>query len=614
LPHLVGLLAAKIGLYQAVQIPLVLGALALATLRPGLGAPVFDRLERCVRRLDRRPMASLMLVGACALALRALLIPFIGGMQPIAADETSLLLQASTLVSGRLTNPHPPGGDFESVFVLLSPTYASMYPVLRSLPLAVGDILFHAAWPGVWLSMAGLAMSIHWMLSGWMKVRYAFVGAMLVVLSYGLYSYWINSAFGPAFTAFGGALVLGAYPRLTTGPTLSAGCALGVGVLVLMTTRPFEGLMFSAPFAVGLLVRFLKAPSPGRGRWLVAGAGAAVFVAFGLVITAADDLAVTGDWREAPYSLYRRTTAETQPFFHQGLQARPPARYFATRWFLDRETLTMRHASWVANLIGAQWTRWPMYANVYLGAAFIGPFALGVFALRRQVVVIASGASLAAGLAIETFALGYYAAPAMGLVMLCVMTGLESLRSWRPQERPVGRSLARWLPLCPCLALLLPTWSSLTRSPPFEDFDGHLEQACCWIRPRSIHVSVDDLLDRFPGPRIVVADTGPTWPRGQMIVFNPADIAAARSIWVNQDAALNPATFARYPGRRIWRLTWTKDGGACLFPDFGGDRARAAKPPLQIDGAASGAMGGWSPGRGHDCPAGLFHPAWGRVS
>ena len=42
--------------------------------------------------------------------------------------------------------------DFGSIYVIVSPTYASMYPVLRSFPIFIGLFLGIGAWAGVLLS------------------------------------------------------------------------------------------------------------------------------------------------------------------------------------------------------------------------------------------------------------------------------------------------------------------------------------------------------------------------------------------------------------------------------------------------------------------------------
>ena len=182
-------LVTRVGIYEAWQLPLTLLALLIAALITKYPIGLFAKFEYFVSIIAGRPYLSAALIAGLAACARLALSPFLGTPQPIIADEMSLMLQAQTYFDGRLANHVSLSPDFESVFVLLSPTYASMYPVLRSFPLLAGYSLGIGAWGGVLLSMVALTVAVYWMVREWINARYAFVAALIVIIRYGLFSF-----------------------------------------------------------------------------------------------------------------------------------------------------------------------------------------------------------------------------------------------------------------------------------------------------------------------------------------------------------------------------------------------------------------------------------------
>src|ERR1017187_6035748 len=198
-------------------------------------------------------LRSVVLVMAVALAGRALLLPVVGIPEPCINDEYSYLLMADTFSHFRLTNPTPPSSQhFETFHVNMTPTYHSKYPVAQGLALAFGQIVFHQPWIGIYLSTALLCGAICWALQAFVPPGWALLGGLLAVVRIALFSYWMNSYWGGSVTALGGALALGAVvrlfqPGLTTRRRSVLACAFAVSLLVLATSRPYEGFAFSIP-------------------------------------------------------------------------------------------------------------------------------------------------------------------------------------------------------------------------------------------------------------------------------------------------------------------------------------------------------------------------------
>src|SRR5207302_5721274 len=165
-------------------------------------------------------------------------------------------LMSDTFASGRISNPTPPFPEFFDTFhVLMHPVYASKYFPVQGLFLAIGQKLTAHPAAGLWLSSALACVAVYWMLQAWVGPAWALLGGFLIVVQYGIYSYWSQTYWGGMAAALGGALFLGGARRLWDTVSWKSAVWLAVGVIVLMNSRLLEGLLAMLSMAWALLFR-----------------------------------------------------------------------------------------------------------------------------------------------------------------------------------------------------------------------------------------------------------------------------------------------------------------------------------------------------------------------
>ena len=419
--------------------------LGLAWPMPGLAEPFLSLVEKKFSQFAQHKWASLVAIGSAVIVARLALLPWMPVPQPKIHDEFSYLLAGDTFAHGRLANPpHPLWHFFDTFHVIQHPTYASMYPPAQGAVLAIGQLLGHP-WIGVLLSAAAMCVAMTWMLQGWMPPEWALLGGALVFLRFGLFSYWMNSYWGGAVAATGGALVIGALPRIYAHRRPRDAVVFGLGSGILATSRPFEGFIFCIPLMAALLWWALRRETPERASCTkrVLSPIAAILVCI-VGFVGYYNWRVTRSPAVFPHFIEQRMYFTTPVFLWQ--HEMPPRTYANPQFddFYHNFMPSLYHTGW-DSAVGQFWWKATEFWQFFLGPALSIPFlALPWLAGDRHIRLLLIQFALSAiGLWVVVFYHAHYAAPLAATLYLLLMQGMRHMRGWRFRGRAIGVGLTR---------------------------------------------------------------------------------------------------------------------------------------------------------------------------
>ena len=539
-------------MFLALELCLAAVCVAIALIRPQSGEAFFSRLESRLAAFAEKRALSVVTIGLAALVLRLALLPILPIPVPQVDDEFSHLLLADTLAHGRLANPpHAMWVHFETFFVNWQPTYSSMYYPGHALFLALGQVLFKHPFWGVWLSTGLMCAAFCWALQGWMSPALAFLGGMLAVIRLGTFSYWNDSYWGGSVIALGGALVVGALPRLRDKQRISDSLLMGLGMGLLAASRPYEGLFFCLPVLIALSWRLFVNREPHRGflRVLVPGGCIVLctFMALGYYFKA-----VTGSPFTTPYQLnihqygmiyFPWNKLTPVEFRHAGLATfyRGPAVVnFRDMWWRHPVRLQALKA-----LVIWLFYFGPILSLPWLAWLCIEPKRLWRAPEFRFLLLVGFATYIAFML---PFAIGqpHYIAP-----MAVVFYALTTLIIWGLYSAsPAARFIARSVPLVCVVLFSVRTAAALANMSPKPTW---IRTWCSQDYENLGRERILEQLERTPGTHLAIVRYAPNhnfildeW------VFNNADIDGSKVIWARDMGAQNAELLRYFKERKVW--------------------------------------------------------------
>lgn len=482
---------------------------------------VAERLGRALEALAQHPKKAFGLLFILSFCLNVLLGLCVGIPQPFIHDEFAYLFAAETFAQGRLTNPTPVGWEhFEAVHLLLRPTYMARYLPGGGLVLALGQVLTGYPIVGVWCITALCVALTFWALLPMVSARTAFLVALLLLLCPQMRT-WGQSYWGGSLAVCGGALVLGAGLRFRVGG------ALGLGVALLLLSRPFEGAIFCL-----ILLIYLRPQSSvltlTRQDTLACLVPLVGTVAFLLIY----NHAVTGSFRELPYLHYQREY-DSAPTF--AFQAEFPPKLYHSRFVADFWAYIAQGYHFArVHAPGTSVSKWVDFLQLIIG----NPVLLLTLLYGLMQGLVKRECAILLGyfvvIVVDTFAWSHYAAPVLPFACLVVGLVLEK-RAW-----------SGGAPLLLIGAALL-------------GYGGNVVAYGRWYResrplPILQKAALQKSLEREAQPVVVFLRYVPN-QHGDLWLYNASVPQKAPVLWLSSlGEERDRATLAAYPGRKAFLL------------------------------------------------------------
>jgi hypothetical protein len=541
-------------LIQIIELSMVAAAAVIILVKQSRPSPpnrsTLDSLERTFGRLARRKVLSVVTVGLFVLGLRAALIPVLGIPAPRWNDEFSYLLAADTFAHGRLTNPtHPMWVFFESFHIIEKPTYMSMYPPGEGLVLAAGQLMGNP-WIGQWLSAGIMCAALCWMLQGWVPLGWALFGGMLAGLRLGILTYWMNGYWVGPLPAIGGALLLGAWPRLRKHVQIRDALIIALALVILANSRPYEGFVLSLAMAGAMLLWLTGKERPRTSITLrrIVVPILAVLIP-GAVATGYYYYRVTGSPFRMTYEVNRSTYATAPYFLWETPRPEPSYHHRVMRDFYDWELEQFKENRTWLGALSRTWDKFGLSWKFYLDPLLTVPLLAFPWAIRdrKMKVPLAVGGVFLAGLAVQTWTLPHYIAPATGVFYILMVQCIRHVRWWQWRGRPIGHAVVQAIPVIACCMITLRVTAAA--------LNVQIEPK--WPRGNLDRVVVMHEFNRMPGKQLVLVryptrtghDVDHEW------VYNAADIDDAKVVWArDMGAPQNQPLLNYYRGRTVWTL------------------------------------------------------------
>jgi hypothetical protein len=385
------------------------------------------------------------------------------------------------------------------------------------------------------------------LLQGWIPPRWALLGGVLTLPRLGFLSYWTNGYWSACLPALGGALVLGALPRIKHHSHPRDAAIMAIGLVILADSRPYEGFLLSVGVAVALLAWMVGKDGPPLRTSISK-------IVLPLVLTLAPLAAWTGYYNfrvtGSPVRMAYTVNQEAYGMKYFVWQTMWPKKtynharmsaYYAREKREAAENQTLRGFIWHARL--KLYYFWQVYLVPPLPFVLIAlPCAVRDRKLRVPWLI---GGVFAAGLVLETWTLPHYSAPATALVFLILMQCMRHMRLFHWREQPVGLAFVRAVSVIYIGAVVLRVALAV----------AHIHPEPEWQHGDMDRESIVQQLKALPGQHVVLVSYAPDFDLDREWVYNLADIDGSKIVWArDMGPEKNRELLTYYHARQFWMV------------------------------------------------------------
>lgn len=364
--------------------------------------------------------------------------------------------------------------------------------------------------------------------------------------------------------ALGGALVLGALPRIRSSQRPRDAILMAIGFVLLASSRPYEGFVFSLPIVVAILFWIHR----GRAQSLSISLRRIVLPLAAVMVVAGVGMTyyfwrVTGNPFHMPYQVERESYSVAPYMLWQHLRPVPSYRHleFARMYAQDdaKHFELVRTPYGVAIFAVLKLVR--MWA-FFLGPALSLPFLMMFFVLPygfgwKQIsadtrfLIILLGFFLL-GLIGESYFEPHYAAPITGVLLALILTAMKQLDQWAPRGRPAGANLNRTILLVCLLSFGIRAVAAA------RGWELGRSESPAWYQlgPKSFgRAALVANLEKVPGKHLIIVRYTPQHDIFDEWVYNDASIDEAKIVWArDMGPGENEKLINYFSGRKVWTL------------------------------------------------------------